>query len=189
MPGPAKTVSSVPFTALLLSGFAFVWYMAAFPYLLFWLGWLRYPILVCAVLLVGVSLFAWWRCRTSRSIGIAANAAFKAVAWLEGIAIVAAILTLRQLNHTSFIMATIALIVGAHFLALAYVYRIRHFALIGIVVMLIAATAAAALPVEPRNALIGLGTAAVLWIQTLLLLVRLLHSRTERDDRRATKWR
>ena len=90
---------------------------------------------------------------------------------VEGIVIFVAINVLINLGKAEYIVPVIAIIVGLHFLPLAHGIPVRMY--YGTAAALIALGAVGCLPMssERRTMIVGLGSAAILWITATLVLV------------------
>ncbi len=95
------------------------------------------------------------------------------------VAIVAANVLLILFNHPEFIAPVLVLIIGLHFLPLAPLFQVRVYSLVGTVLSLLGGGALLALlfglPLSGLytwSVIVGLGTACILWLTSLYILVR-----------------
>ena len=104
---------------------------------------------------------------------------FSIVVGIEFASIVVAIVLLRLFKHPEAIAPVICLLVGVHFLPLAFLFLVRVYALVGIALILIGVgvlpTMYSGLTLNSPYSwsfIVGLGTALVLWLASLYLLIK-----------------
>jgi hypothetical protein len=149
-------------------------------------------IAVVVVVLAGfvVAIARLWRhareLPASRSPEAAARATssgrlFGIIFALEGVTIAAASWILGSTGNETLIAPVIALIVGVHFLPLAPLFQVRAYYVTGIALILLAAVCVSAVLVGARpgggslfvwSSVVGLGSALILWVTALWVLVR-----------------
>ena len=111
---------------------------------------------------------------------------FAIVNGAQGIAIFIAVQVWTNLHRPEFLVPTVAIIVGLHFLALGPFFRSRSHIVIGItmclmaiiVMVVIPQSTAAARPegMAPWGVALGIGNAVLLWATTLYRLVEAIRS-------------
>lgn len=104
---------------------------------------------------------------------------FGIVFGVECTAIAAANVLLILFNHPEFIAPVMVLIVGLHFLPLAFLFQVRIYSLVGAVLSLLGGGALLALLFDLTlgslytwSVIVGLSTAGILWLTSLYILVR-----------------
>ncbi len=104
---------------------------------------------------------------------------FRLVVGVEFMAIAAALVLLRLFQHPEFIAPLICLIVGLHFLPLAFLFEVRGYFPLGAVVSLLGGGALLALLFDLTlgglytwSVIVGLSTTGLFWLTSMFLLVR-----------------
>jgi len=137
-----------------------------------------------AVLVLGLTAFAVARLVSSRSLPPAADPvaasregkrmgiAFGVTFTVEFVLIALVAVLLDNAGHSLLIPVAVALIVGAHFLPLARVFRLPFYYVTGLLCMA-CALGVLLLPAESvRLLVLGLSVAAVLWVSAFVVLIR-----------------
>ncbi len=78
---------------------------------------------------------------------------------------------LARTGHSEWILMAIALIVGVHFLPLAYVFEVPQYYLLGGLCVVGSLGCFLIPPMEPRNLCVGFVMAFALWLTSLLLVI------------------
>ena len=165
--------------ALVLTGFAAGWMLFAFRFVKRF-GW--GTLLGTIVITAGLCWGAARQMQRARRMPHAAVASpptaaaretgrqFQIVLALEWIPILAAVIIFRRMKRPDFILPTIALIVGLHFIPLARVFGVPLYYASGTAIVLVAIAGFFAKP-PARQAIACIGSGVVLWITAALLLV------------------
>ena len=111
---------------------------------------------------------------------------FTIVNGVQGVAIFIAVQVWSNLHKPEFLIPTVAIIVGLHFLVLGPFFRSRSHTVIGITMCLMAITVMVVIPqgtassrpdgMAPRGVALGIGNAVLLWATTLYRLVEAIRS-------------
>jgi hypothetical protein len=136
-----------------------------------WRGpWLALPFVVFAL----IALAAWSVARRPGEGVAHSPAAERAILWSsigEGVGIFVAANVVINLGHREFLLPSIALVVGLHFLPMAHAIPFRPFYVLGGALLAIAASGFVLHP--PLGAEIAGGSAAlVLWVAALIAVQR-----------------
>ncbi len=140
------------------------------------------------IVAVALSLYAIYLLRAARRLpdnpspeaarrGESIGKQFAVVGMIEVIAIVLASILLGRTDHGELVPLVIALIVGVHFLPLAYIFQVRAYYFTGVIMSLLALVALVALffgvtlggPYAWAT-VVGLGSALILWATALYIL-------------------
>jgi len=126
---------------------------------------------------IGYALIAFAAAQIIRmpGIGIAPSKAVeRAIMWssiAEGVGIFLAINIVYNLHHSEWALPAIALVVGLHFLPIAFVASSRPFWLLG-TALILSAILGVILPAPQGGAFAGIAAAAALWIASAMALRR-----------------
>jgi hypothetical protein len=164
--------------AFVLTGFAAGWMLFAFRFVKS-LGWRM--LLLIALVTAGLCWGAARQIERARQMPYAAIAApttadrktardFQIVLALEWIPILVAVVIFNRIRRPDFILPTIALIVGLHFIPLARVFHAPLYYASGAAMVAVAIAGFVAQP-PGRQAIACVGSGVVLWVTAVLLLI------------------
>ena len=150
-------------------------------------------VVTTAFLLAGARLLLLSR-RLPRSSASAGTNPFRSRAYLlavlfEVVAIPVAVVLLNRAGYPGAVGSVIVAIVGLHFFGLVPAFKSRRFAavggamvLVGLLSLLLPSVAGGASGVDPRGAATGLGSALVLWVGVLPLVISAFPEPNVRSD-------
>lgn len=183
----AREVVGVTSGALALSAFSILWAGFALQGLNAWSWWM--VLILTAGATVALLAFGLTTLRAARRLpqtqetaedqarGKRLSRGFNIVSGLEFTLIAVAVVLLISFKHPEFIAPVTALIVGLHFLPLAYLFEVRVYALVGALLALLGGGALLALllgltlgSLTTWSVIIGLSTAGIFWLTALSLL-------------------
>ena len=157
--------------ALILTGFAALWMLFAFRFVKRF-GWRT--LLLIALITAGLCWGAARQIQRARQLPKPAVAAqpiaadretgreFQIVLALEWIPILVAVIIFNRIRRPDFILPTIALIVGLHFIPLARVFGVSLYYASGVAIVVVAIAGFVSKP-PARQAIACIGSGGVLW--------------------------
>ena len=165
--------------ALVLTGFAALWMLFAFRFVKRF-GWRT--LLVIALITVGLCWGAARQIQRARQMPKSASSPvptaaeretgreFQIVLALEWIPILAAVIIFNRIRRPDFILPTIALIVGLHFIPLARVFAVPLYCASGSAIVVVAIASFVSKP-PARQAIACIGSGVALWVTAAAMLV------------------
>ena len=165
--------------ALILTGFAALWMLFAFRFVRRF-GWRT--LLLIVLITAGMCWSAARQIQRARQMPkptvatqpIAAEREtgreFEIVLALEWIPILVAVIIFNRIRRPDFILPTIALIVGLHFIPLARVFAVPLYYASGIAIMVVAIASFVSKP-PARQAIACIGSGVALWVTAAAMLV------------------
>jgi hypothetical protein len=168
---------------LVMTGFGVWWVFAAMSSINGLSSWTYVAVAIIPAALTGFAIFRL--CRLPNLPGNSSLNAekmgrnFRIVLIAEVLLIVLAIVLLGRSGHPDLITASIALIVGLHFLPLAAIFRVPLYYTTGIVMTAWTVICLIFFQSLPRTINVAIGCGVVLWLTSLILLLE-----RERQHRR-----
>ena len=160
---------------LVMTGFGVWWVFAAMSSINRVALWIYIVVAIVPAALAGLAIFRLFRLPNLSGNPSAATGKmsrnFRIVLIAEVLLIVFAIVMLGRSGHPDLITASIAIIVGLHFLPLAAIFRLPLYYTTGIVMTAWAIICLIFFQPPPRTINISIGCGLVLWLTSLTLLL------------------
>lgn len=165
---------------LVMTGFGVWWVFGAMSSINGLASWIYVVVAIVPAALAGLAILRLFRLPNLPGNPNAASGNmsrnFKIVLIAEVLLIVSAIVMLGRSGHPDLITASIAIIVGLHFLPLAAIFRLPLYYTTGSMMTTWAIICLIFLQPPPRTVSISIGCGFVLWLTSLTLLLGQKHS-------------